>query len=256
MRGVFAFVLMVLAAFPLWAEENIIAGLSQNRVSITTTFVGSEILIFGAVKREVAVPEGTLDVVVVVEGPGSEITVRKKDKRAGIWINTEAAVLRDVPSFYAIETSRSFSDIVPIEVDRAQRISVPNVIGVSENVGALGEAEVAAFRDAVVRIRSDAGLYAVDEGGVSLSEATLFETRVQLPSNLTEGDYNARIYLMRGGAVVAQHVAQIDVRKVGLERWLYMLAHEHSLIYAFMSLAIAIAAGWGASAAFRMILRS
>ncbi len=34
------------------AEETIVAGLSQNRVSITAHFDGSEILIYGAVKRE------------------------------------------------------------------------------------------------------------------------------------------------------------------------------------------------------------
>ncbi|MGH1368285.1 MAG: TIGR02186 family protein [Maritimibacter sp.] len=252
MRIILALLMMVVAAFPLRAEESIVAGLSQNRVSITATFVGSEILIFGAVKREVAVPEGTLDVVVVVEGPGSEITVRKKDKRAGIWVNTESAQLRDVPSFYAVATSAPFSEIVPEAVDVAEGISVKNVIALADDAAQDDED----FRDAVVRIRSNAGLYALNEGAVTMREATLFETRVELPSNLTEGDYDARIYLMRGGEVVTQYVAQIDVRKVGLERWLYWLAHQHALVYAFMSLAIAIGAGWGASTAFRMILRS
>jgi hypothetical protein len=42
---------------------------------------------------------------------------------------------------------------------------------------------------------------------------------------------------------------------VGLERWLYNLAHNQSLIYALMSLSIAIGAGWGASAIFGMIRR-
>jgi hypothetical protein len=47
----------------------------------------------------------------------------------------------------------------------------------------------------------------------------------------------------------------IDVRKVGLERWLYNLSREQSLVYGLLSLAIAIAAGWLASAAFAMIRR-
>ena len=45
----------------------------------------------------------------------------------------------------------------------------------------------------------------------------------------------------------------IDVRKVGLERWLYNMSREQPLLYGLMSLAIAIAAGWGASAAFRIL---
>ncbi|HHB81406.1 MAG TPA: hypothetical protein ENK83_06650, partial [Aliiroseovarius sp.] len=39
------------------------------------------------------------------------------------------------------------------------------------------------------------------------------------------------------------------------ERWIYALAHEKPLIYAIMALVIAIVAGWGASAFFRVVLR-
>ena len=55
---------------------------------------------------------------------------------------------------------------------------------------------------------------------------------------------------------MADYTTDIDVKKVGLERWLYNLAHDQALIYGLMSLAIAIAAGWAASAFFRMVLRS
>ncbi|MEM7491144.1 MAG: TIGR02186 family protein, partial [Pseudomonadota bacterium] len=37
------------------------------------------------------------------------------------------------------------------------------------------------------------------------------------------------------------------------ERFIYNLAHDRPLIYGLLSLAIAIAAGWGASAVFRLV---
>ena len=46
--------------------------------------------------------------------------------------------------------------------------------------------------------------------------------------------------------------SQIAVRKVGLERFLFRLSRDNPLAYGLMSLAIAIAAGWLASAAFRL----
>ena len=70
---------------------------------------------------------------------------------------------------------------------------------------------------------------------------------------LVEGVYTARIFLTRQGQVVAEFERTLDVRKVGLERWIYTLAHERPLVYGLLSLAIAIAAGWGASALFRWI---
>ena len=50
--------------------------------------------------------------------------------------------------------------------------------------------------------------------------------------------------------MIDEHVTTINVRKVGLERWIFNLAHEQPLYYGLLSLAIAILAGWGASTIF------
>ena len=109
------------------------------------------------------------------------------------------------------------------------------------------------FADAVVRIRERSGLYKIVEDSVAVDQQTLFRTAIDMPANLTEGEYSTRIFLTREGRVVSVYETTIDVRKVGLERWLYNMSREQPLIYGLMSLAIAIAAGWGASAAFRML---
>ena len=66
--------LFLLLTVPAKAEE-IVLGLSQDEVAITATFDGSEILIFGAIKRNEPVPdEGVLGVIVTVAGPDLPIT--------------------------------------------------------------------------------------------------------------------------------------------------------------------------------------
>lgn len=246
--------LILLSVLPTRAEE-IVAGLSQNRVSITATFVGSEILIFGAVKRESPPPEDSpLEVVVVVEGPSAPITVRKKDKRFGIWVNTDAMELAAAPSFYAVATSDTLDNSISTLDDLRHLISVDRSIHISDNL--FNNLDPREFTDALIRIREKAGLYKQLENSVKLEQDTLFETRVALPANLTEGDYRTRILLTRGGQVTSEYETIINVQKVGLERWIFNLAHEQPLIYGLLSLVIAIAAGWGASAAFRMILRN
>ena len=107
----------------------------------------------------------------------------------------------------------------------------------------------------MMRIRRNEGTYRMLEGAVQLRENTLFDTAIALPANLVEGDYETRIFLVREGAVVAQFQTEIAVRKVGLERIIFTLAHERPLIYGILSLIIAIAAGWGASAAFQFLRR-
>lgn len=64
-----------------------------------------------------------------------------------------------------------------------------------------------------------------------------------------------RIFLTEGRAVTARFETTLAVRKVGLERFLYGLAHGQPVLYGLMSLAIAIAVGWAASAAFSLLRR-
>ncbi|MDT8326362.1 MAG: TIGR02186 family protein [Roseovarius sp.] len=239
-------------AMPLQAEE-VVLGLSSDKVAITATFEGSDILIFGAVKREVAIPETPLDVIITVAGPSVPVTVRRKDRRLGIWVNTEMVELDAAPSFYAVATTGPLDKVLSNTEDLRHRVSIGRAI---RSVGAATMAEDAErFTDALIRIRRDKDAYQTREGAVVIDEQTLFRTSISLPANLTEGVYKTRIFLTREGRVVSEFDTTIDVRKVGLERWLYSLSREQPMLYGLMSLAIAIAAGWMASAAFQALRR-
>ncbi len=255
MRRVFAIFAACLALVaPVQAEENIVLGLNQTEVSISTNFNGSEIIIFGAVKRETPIPDGPeLAVVVTVSGPSKAVVVRRKERKFGIWINTDSVEVDRAPSFYAVATSGPMQDVLSRVEDLRYKISIPRAI---RSVGApMGIVDSAAFTEALIRIRTKADQYDLNEAGVTVDQQTLFRATVQLPAALVEGDYNTRIFLTRGGNVIAQYETLIDVRKVGLERWLYNLSREQSLVYGLLSLAIAISAGWLASAAFGLIRR-
>ena len=250
MKQLLALVLITLTALPALAEE-VVLGLSKDKVAITTNFDGSDILIFGAVKRENAISEGDpLQVVIAVAGPSVPLTVRRKEKRFGIWVNIDAVEIDSAPSFYAVATSAPFQQAMSTTEDLRYKVSVPRAI---RSVGAPSNIQNAeSFSQAVIRIREGNGLYQLLEGTVDLREQTLFSTRIDMPANLTEGAYTTRIFLTRGGQVVTSYETSIEVRKVGLERWLFSLSREKPLIYGLMSLAIAIAACWGASAVFRL----
>jgi len=249
-RGVLLFLAIV---WPhLSFAEEVVAGLSQNQVSITTNFDGSEILVFGAVRREKAIPKGApLEVIVTVSGPSEPVMVRRKDTRFGIWVNTDAVEVDRAPSFYAVATSGPWNQVIRDIEDLRHKVSISRAI---RSVGAPQTvADAPNFTNALIRIRKNAGLYQTNIGSVTIAEDTLFNTSVSLPANLTEGDYKVRFLLTREGRVINEHQDTIFVQKVGLERWLFNLAHGQPIIYGLMSLAIAIAAGWTASAVFRYI---
>ena len=247
---------LALASLPqlTGAEEQIVTGLSQNRVEITANYDGSNILIYGAVKRTAPPPEGPrLEVIVTVEGPAQPLVLRRKEKVAGIWINQSAVTISSAPSFYAVSTTGPFTEILSHTDDLRYRISLPQVI---RAIGITAEAaDSPDFVEALKRIRMNEDRYHIAIGRVQLLQETLFRADVELPANLSDGNYKVRLFILRGGQVIDRQDRYIGVRKAGMERDLFNLAHEQPLLYGVISLLLAAFAGWAASAGFRYMRR-
>ncbi|MCL5778135.1 TIGR02186 family protein [Limibaculum sp. FT325] len=237
------------------AAEQVVAGLSQTRVSITTWFSGSEIFIYGAVKREAPIPQGApLDVVIAVTGPSAPVIVRRKTREFGVWVNGPGLFVDAAPSFYAVSTTRPLEDVLSATADLRYGVGLKGLGQVIRLVDAprwLGE-QRDEYLDAVVRLQRNRGVYYEQIGGVTVAEETLFQTRLQLPAQLVEGDYRARIFLTRDREVIDSFETSIAVRKVGLEHWVDEMAHKRSALYGVLSVVVALVAGWAASALFRV----
>ena len=242
---------LLLAGAQSLTAESVVAGLSHDNIGITASFNGSEILIYGAVKRESPFPnEKPLHVIVTLEGPSETVKIRRKSREMGIWVNTDSVIVGAAPTYYSIATTGPFEEILDPTVDVRERIGIP--LAVRAFSGPIEVSDARPFTQALLRIREGEGLYSLNEGGVHLVEQTLFRADFKLPSNLIEGDYKTRIFLLRGGQLVDRYQAAIYVRKVGLERWLYMLSQDYAALYGLLALALAVFAGWAAAAIFRL----
>jgi uncharacterized protein (TIGR02186 family) len=156
---------------------------------------------------------------------------------------------RRAPTFYAVATTAPIDTVLSATEDLRHRVSIPRAIRAVDT----GVEDQERFIEALIRIRTGETLYQLNESTVTLRDQTLFDTSIRLPANLVEGDYRTRIFLTRDGELVDAYTQDITVRKVGLERWIYNLAHDQPLAYGILSLTIAIAAGWLASAVFRYL---
>lgn len=200
-------------------------------------------------KREAQPPPSAIGVIVTVAGPNRELTVRRKSRRYGLWVNTDAVVVDSAPTFYAVATTAPWEDVITDTEDLRYKISIPRAI---RSVGNL-VSDSPAFTEALIRIRQGNGQYLSLPRTVTLTEATLFSVRVALPANLTEGEYRTRIFLTRDGRVIDEYVTEIGVEKTGLERAIFQMARRWPLSYGLLCLVIATVAGWGASELFRYI---
>ena len=233
--------------------ETVVAALNQTSVAITTRFDGSEILVYGAVKRSAPLDAeaGRLAVIITLSGPASPVVVRRKERRFGVWVNADSIEVDAAPSFYAVASSAPLSSALRQTEDLRHKISVAQAI---RHVGAPPQiADADTFTRALVRIRTARGLYQTDVAPVVIEDETLFSTSIDLPVQIVEGNYEARIFLTRAGRVIDHQSRIFHVRKEGLERFIHTLSRQSPLVYGLLSLFIAIVAGWGASAIFRWV---
>ena len=233
----------VCAARP--ASAQLEADLSSHLISITSNFTGTELLLFGAT-------DGPGDIVVVVQGPRETLTVRRKQRIAGIWLNGRAISFADVPAYYAVASTRPLEELAPTTM-RAQHRMGGEFLAFSVAAGTqnIAGAELAAFREALVRNKRNASLYFEAEGSVTFVGERLFRTNIVIPSTAPDGTYNVNIYLIRNQRVIDQKTTPLSINKAGLERTVHELAHEQPAAYGVIAIAIAIVAGWGAGAVFR-----
>lgn len=250
-------VLLFLLTFPPFAaaQESVVTGLSTNTIALNSTFDGSELFVFGAIRRDSPTLPGAkpLDIIITIKGPERAVTVRRKERWFGIWVNAESVRVRAVPSVYAIASTRPLSDLLTETEQLRYQIGMDQAVRRVAGHPALND--TAPFAEAVVRLRRANGLYTIAEDGVSLAEDTLFQARFNLPANLIEGTYAAEFFLVRGLEVINSGETKISVRKTGIESWIYNLAYDQPLIYGMLSVLAALIAGWLAATGFRLLKR-
>ena len=245
---VFAAVVLALVPHPR-ADDQVVAGLSQHNVPLTTDFSGSELFIYGGIRPDPGHEKDKLDVIVAVSGPPGPVNVRKKQRQFGIWINGPTVKIDSAPSFFAVASSGEFRDIVSYTDDLLFNISLEHFIELIDAPDWVEDRDE--YIEAVRRIRNAEGLYTSLPSTVIIRENTMFETRIQLPANLTEGDYTARIFLVRDKKVQDVFTDTIEVRRAGLGQLVYSSAQDYPALYGIVSILVALIAGWSASAFFR-----
>ncbi len=232
-------------AQPAAAATKLISDISQSRIDIEYSFAGANLLVFGAIQYPGGrTPGDAPEIAIVVRGPAEPITVRRKSKVAGIWVNTARARYESAPGFYSVAASRPVRDMLDETTAAIYEIGLEHLQLSPASTNA--PADLRAFERGLLDLRKRSGLYAENPHGVSIVENTLYSARIAIPSAVPVGNYNAQIFLIRHGKVIATTERSIAIGKSGFERAVYVAAQEHSLTYGLLAVALALVAGWAA----------
>lgn len=241
------------------APESVEADVSTRSVAITSNFLGTEIIVFGTVEnsRQPSAESGIYDVVVVVEGTPAPATVRRKANVGGLWINTRAIRFATFPSYYAIASTRPVDEIADHAVLDKNEIGFGHIRMVPSGGSRVSETnplEVAAFRDAVIRLKQHDRLYVTADYGVTFIGRSLFRSTITLPPNVPVGPLTARVYLLKDGQMLSTYTSKVTLERAGLERFLHDTAFTRPLLYGPVVILFAVLAGLAASFAFRRVV--
>ncbi|MDX0856266.1 TIGR02186 family protein [Sinorhizobium medicae] len=232
--------------------EKLEIGISTEEIAITSDFRGADLTIFGAIDGFDAnlLAQGKYNIIVALEGPKDNATVRKKERVFGIWVNTQSMTFELVPEAYSLSSTRAIETIAPRRDIANMGIGVDHMrlvpLGFVGDGSSLGE-----FRNAFRTIRETSGVYQRDPGGVQFISSSLFKASVRLPANVPNGIHIVRAYLFRDGVFVAAKALPLRVVKTGLEQAITRAAHDQPLIYGLLAVTLAVVTGWGASLLFR-----
>ena len=246
------------------APSRLVADLSQSRVDITSGYHGTELLLFGAYEGR---PGDEL--VLIVEGPANDIVQRRKEKKAGIWVNVETILWQQAPSFYHLFSTAALDEIADDDARREAGIGpmaggLMLVANASRGGGGHGEhgGETMAVSAEPTRGTSDQeaglqrnmtanGLWQSRPASIVTQQDMLFRTMLTLPSNVPTGDYLVRILHFRDGVALSERTTDMNIRKAGMSALIYRFAHEFPVFYGLFAIAFAVASGWLAAVAFR-----
>lgn len=236
---------------PAARAERMVTDLSSHSIKITSEFSGTELLIFGAIERNIpqgdgghgVVVEGAdYDIIVVVQSERHDMIIRRKEQMGPIWANKEFRTIKNVQGYYAITSTRPLDLILPPEQLRDIAAGMKQ-LKVEFLEGATPE-ERKDFRAGFIRNMKAKKLYTQQEGTISILEGILFRAILEFPANMPVGDYQVDVHLIRDGEVLLSVKSPLEVGKAGLERIIYKFAHEYPAYYGIMAIIVALFAGW------------
>jgi uncharacterized protein (TIGR02186 family) len=234
--------------------ERLIVSVSNHRVTVTPNYSGEELVLFGSVEKDASTPAGraSYDLVVTVSGPRADMVTRRKERRFGIWINSDYRQFLKVPGYLALFANRPFDAMASPELARRQQLGLDNVL-LTQRVGP-DYADVVpndAFRRAFIRLQTQHGLYREDTTAVTFLTPTLFRTGIPLPAQVPIGTYEVEIKLFSGGNLVTHTDTAFEIVKVGFEQFVATNARQNGFVYGLVTAAMALMTGWMASIVFR-----
>jgi len=246
----FLIALFVVAMAAPAAAEKLVSTVSSAQVSITSSFDGAALSLFGSIEPDAAGAEasGPYNVIVVITGPLQDRVTRIKTSTWGIWSNTDQVSFQHFPSFYAVLSSGKLENIA------SQLMLDQFVIPPEDQARATAQAtglKAERFSLELVRLMTKEGHFVVRDDAVNFLSNNAYAVNLQLPSDVVNGRFLVRTLVLKDQALVAERTESFAVRKSGFENYVFVASRQQPLLYGIVCVLLALGTGWLAGVVFK-----
>lgn len=248
-------VLLLLAVLASGAAraETLVVSLSSERIPITSNFTGAELALFGSIERDATSVSraSAYDVVVTVRGPRGQVMVREKKAMGPFWLNRDQRRYIAIPAFISILANRPLDKIGDEERRRKLMLGIDPLVPAQGSRGAVYDIDEPEFRQALMRLRREQGLFHEAGGAVSFLTPNLFRAAIRIPGIAPLGRYDVDVTLLSEGAPLAKSTLAFTVVKGGVEQRIASASRDFPILYGVATSLMALLLGWLATVIFR-----
>jgi uncharacterized protein (TIGR02186 family) len=231
------------------ASAMLTAKANHDHITIDFFYHGSTVSVKGEADP------GT-DLVIKITSPEGHQVLKRKGKVAGmLWMNTGQLKFEQTPDFYEVFSTKKLEDILGREEMEKYVIGYPALAKHVEITPVANEEEKAKWFEEFVKFKEDSHVYAASAGKIATTMNAggrqEYYILTDWPYQAQPGDYLVTVYAVKDHNVVEQAEARVNVEQVGVVKALAGMAKSSPAIYGFLSIGIALGAGFGVSMVFR-----
>lgn len=233
------FLLFTISCLPFQcqASRDLAIDLALDHVDISTGFVGTEVILYGA-------KPASENIAVILRGPSRSMVVRRKKNVGGIWINTQSMRFYNVPSYYDYAVSEPVAQMAEPALLRDYGIGL-NALEFAP-VYPETSSTISQFTEALIRNKQSDDLFPLQAGDVEFITDQFFKVRFTIPPQLPTGNYLVEAFLFDEGTIIARETKKLKVAQTGLNARLREFATQHGFLYGIFAILLALISGWTA----------
>jgi len=240
---------MMLVGYAGNASAMLTAKANHDHITIDFFYHGSTVGVKG-------ISDAGRDLVIKITSPEGHQVMKQKGKVAGVlWMNVGTLKFENTPNMYELFSTKKVEDILTAEEQKKHTLGYAALADHVEISPLANAAEKTQWFGEFVKFKEASNLYKTDFGRIEMKDLAdghqEYFIQTQWPYQAAPGEYLVSVYAVKDGKVVEQAESHVKVEQIGMVKTLAGMAKDSAALYGFLSIGVALSAGFGVGMVFR-----